>query len=171
MKQIFKNGYVKSFSFTSIQEVEVFLHNQETKNILVLNETYGDYQYCYVWYDSLTGQKQFIVSFSSDDKEDNLNLLVWDRTEILVVDTGKNLYLINKKLNIKACFDITTPLIGLCLTSGNNLLVLEEAAFRLVNSEGKILNSELFDLIENFAIDRDQLSIHTSTDHKIYKLV
>lgn len=50
---------------------------------------------------------------------------------LIVFDTGRKLYFIDDKLDIKHDFGITTPLISLYLTEENNLLVLEEISFKV----------------------------------------
>lgn len=170
MKQIFKNRYIKSFVFSSPREADTFIKSQETTNVLSFGDTFGDYQYCYICYNSLTSKKEFVLTFESDENEENLNFLFWDEAHLFVLDTGRNLYLVEDKLNVRVSFEITTPIVGLYLTSGDNLLVLEEASFRLINKEGKIVSSELFDLIEDFSVEGNLLSIHTSDETKIFKL-
>jgi hypothetical protein len=170
MKQIVGNRYIKVFKFTSSQEVLIFLSNQETKNFLSIEDTFGNNYYCFVFYHSLTKEKQFVLSFSSDESEDNLNFLFWYEQKIFVFDTGKSIYLIDEKLSIKASFEITSPLIGLYLINKDNLLLLEEAFMRVIDYNGKILRSELFDLIDDFSIKDNVLSIQTSGESKVFEL-
>jgi hypothetical protein len=80
-----------------------------------------------------------------------LIFLFWNNT--LVLGTGKNIYLIDENLNVKTSLDVTTPLIGLYLVNNEKLLLLEESYVRVVNYNGEIIKSELFDLIENFNIN------------------
>ncbi len=162
MKQIFENQYIKSFRFNSARELSDFTINQNIKNKITLENSYGDNYYCYIGYHSLTKEIKFIISFNSEEHEDNLNLLFWKKNNLLVVETGKIICFIDYKLNLKITLDITTPLIVLYLTLKNNLLILEEASLKLVNSTGTILRHELFDLIETFYIENDQLFICTS---------
>lgn len=170
MKQIFNNQYITSFKFIHHKDVAVFISHQNIKNVLTLEETFGDNYYCYVFYDSLTREKKFIISFSSDDAESELNLLRWEAADRLVLDTGKFLYLIDNDFIIRGCFDISSPLIGLQLTSKNRLLVLEEASLRLINSEGQILINELFDLIEDFFVSDSYFLIKTSEGNRKFSL-
>lgn len=170
MKQIFENQYIKSFRFTSQRELSFFISNQNAVRVLSLDEYFGDYYYCYLGYHSLTGDKIFAITFSSDEVEDNLNLLFWTQSDLLVVDTGKNLYLINSDMSLRAVFEIITPLIGLYLTSKRELLILEEATLKLISIEGEVLKNELFDLIEDFSIENDNLSIQTSEEIKVFEL-
>jgi hypothetical protein len=171
MKQIIGNKYIKVFKFASSKEVSTFLSNQGTENCLSIENLYSDIYYCYVCYSSLTREKQFVLCFSSDESEDNLNFLFWDEQRVFVLDTGKNIYLIDENLNIKKSFEITTPLIGLHLINKNNLLLLEEAFMRVVDYNGKILRSELFDLIDDFSIKDNILSIRTYDEgNKVFDL-
>lgn len=171
MKQIVGNRYLNTYKFSSSKEVSVFLDNQETKNVLSVDDTIGDNYFCYVCCHSLTSKKQFALSFCSDEKEENLSFLFWDNHKIFVLDTGQSIHLVTDNLNIISSFEITTPLIGLYLTNKDNLLLLEEASLRLVNSEGKVLISELFNLIEDFSIENGRLSIQTNEGNKIFELI
>lgn len=168
MKQIIDNRYIKVFKFASSQEASTFAVNQETKNCLSIDDEFGDSYYCYVGYHSLTREKQFVLSFSSDENEDKLNFLYWD--DLLVLDTAKNIYLIDKNLNIKASLEITTPLVGLYLINSEKLLLLEEAYLRVINYKGEIIKAELFDLIEDFSIKDNLLLIQTSEENKVIEL-
>ena len=170
MKQILENRYIKSFKFLSFKEQSDFIENQETEKRLSLSETFGDNYYCYVGYHSLTRDTQFIISFATDENEDNLNLLFWKAGDLIVLDTGKHLYLVNSDIGIESAFEINTPLVGLYLTNDNNLVILEEAALRVINQNGKTLKNELFDLIEDFRIENDELSIQTSSDSYVFNL-
>ena len=171
MKQIIGNKYINVYKFLSAKEKSFFLANQETMNILSLDETFGDNYFCYVCYHSLTSEKQFVISFGSDKNEDELSFLFWEEHKMFALDTGKKVYLINNKLKIISSYEITTPLIGLFLANKDNLLLLEEASFRLVDFEGETIKNEWFDLIENFSIENDKLSIHTSEGNKIFELI
>lgn len=168
MNQIICNKYIKAYKFASSQEASTFAGNQITKNYLSIDDVAGDSYYCYVGYHSLTREKQFVLSFSSDENEDNLNLLYWD--DLLVLDTAKNIYLIDKSLKIKASIQITTTLVGLYLISKEKLLVLEEAYMRVINCKGEIIKTELFDLIEDFSIKDNLLSIQTNEENKVIEL-
>ena len=170
MKQIIGNRYVEMFEFASSQEATFFLHNQGNTRVIDFDETFGDNHLCYVCHHSLTNEKQFVLSFSSDESSNNLNLLFWEKHDLIVLDTGKFIYLLNNKLTVVESFEITTSLIGLYLTDKDSLLLLEEAYIRLINSEGIILRDELFDLIQDFSIEEDKLIIHTSEERKVFEL-
>jgi len=169
MKQVIENRYIKAFKFASSKEASTFVDNQDTKKNLFIEGTFGDYYYCYVCYHSLTREKQFVLSFSSDESADILNLLYWNG--LIVLDTGRNIFLIDEILNIKASIEITTPLVGLYLINQERLLVLEEAYMRVINYNGEIVKSELFDVMEDFSIKGNFLSIKTEDENKIIELV
>ncbi|GGH68349.1 hypothetical protein [Phaeocystidibacter marisrubri] len=169
MKQIIKNSYIKAFKFTSFQEATTFVNNQDANKQLSIDDTFGDNYYCYVGYHSLTKEKQFILSFSSDESDDSLNFLFWD--SLFVLDTGNSIYLIDEDLNVKTSLEITTPLVGLYLINKEKLLVLEEAYMRVINCNGDIVKAELFDLIEDFSIKDNFLSIQTSEENKVIELI
>lgn len=170
MKQIVKNKYLKSYKFSSYREMLFFMENQNSNNCLFIKDGIGDNYYCYICCDSLTNEKRFVLSFSSEDEEDALNFLFWDERNVLVLDNGKNIYLIDENLSIRATFDLTTPLIGLHLINSDRLLLLEEAYMRIINSKGEVLESLLFDLIEKYSIKGNYLSIQTSDDCRVIDL-
>ena len=168
MKQVVQNKYLKGFSFLSLEEALSFSGNQKGINCLTLGESSGSNYYCYVCYHSLTKEKLFVLSFSSDESSDNLSFLFWN--SCFVVDTGKNVYLIDEMLSIKASFEITTPLIGLYTISNEKLLLLEEAYMRVIDYSGEIFKSELLDLIEDFRLKDNTLFVRTSEENKIIEL-
>lgn len=168
MKQIIQNRYFKVFSFSSSEEALIFSNNQNANKSLSLKETFGDNYYCYVCYHSLTQEKLFVLSFSSDESEDKLNLLYWNN--MIVLDTGKNICLIDKAVNIKVSLEITTSLVGLYVINDKKLLVLEEAFIRVINYEGEVIKSELTDLIEDFSIKDNLLSVSTSGCNRVIEL-
>ncbi len=170
MKQIIRNRYVKAFTFSSFQERKEFLNNQVAKNILSVDETFGDNHLCYVCYDSLTKEKQFVLSFDSDESESNLNFLFWHDHNIYVLETGKRIYFLDEYLNTVVFFEITTPLVGLHLLDVNTLLLLEEAYFRVVDFKGKLLKSGAFDLISDFKIENGKLFIQTNESSQSFVL-
>lgn len=169
MKQIIQNRYLKGFSFLSSEEALTFLNSQKADKSLSLEETFGDNYYCYVCYHSLTQEKLFALSFSSDEREDNLNFLYWNN--LVVLDTGKSIYLIDEALNIKVLLEITTPLVGLYVIDDEKLLVLEEAFIRIINYKGEVVKSELTDLIEDFSIKDKLLHIRTDEGNKVIELI
>jgi hypothetical protein len=168
MKQIIENRYLKEFKFSSSKEALIFFNNQKAKRSLSIDDTFGENYYCYVCYHSLTKDKQFVLSFSSDESEDNLNFLLWH--SLLVLDTGKCVYLIDENLKIKSSFEVTTPLIGFFVINDEKLLLLEEAYMRIVDNKGQTIKSELFDQIEDFSIKGNLLSIQTGEENKLIKL-
>ncbi|SUJ25618.1 Uncharacterised protein [Sphingobacterium spiritivorum] len=168
MKQVIKNRYLKVFRFSFVEEASTFFKNQKAERSLSIEDTLGDSYYCYVCYHSLTKEKQFVLSFSSDESEDNLNFLFWEN--IFVLDTGTNIYLIDESLNIKTSLETTTPLAGLYLISNDKLLILEEAYLRIINYNGDIVRAELFGLIEDFSIKDNLLSIQTSEENRVIEL-
>ena len=171
MKQIVKNRYLKVFKFSSTRDLETFLIEQNVKELLSIQDENEDNYYCCISYNSLTCEKQFVISFSSTKNEEDLNFLFWQEHDLFLLDTGKYVYLIDGKLAVIASFEITTHLMGLYLTNNNNLLILEEASLKLINSQGKIVKDEIFDLINDFSIKDDILSIKTYDDGtKIFEI-
>lgn len=168
MKQIINNQYLKVFSFCSFNESETFFANQNSKKKLFIENSFGDNYFCYVCYHTLTREKKFALSFCSDENDDKLNFLFWNNS--LIMDTGREIYFIDENLNIKVSFEITTPLIGFYLIDSENLLLLEEAYLRVINFKGEIVKSKLFDLIEDFSLENNLLSIQTIEENIVFKL-
>ncbi len=171
MKCIIENLYFKSYHFTTKQEALFFLNQQKTKKYLFLDETDGDHLYCYTCLDSLTNEVRFLIFFYSYKLEETLNLLFWPREDILVLDTGGYIYLIDIKLNIKTSINIVSSLVGIYLITPKELLVLEEISMKIIDFNGTILKEEFFDIIENFSINGDILSIQTEHEIKHIKLI
>lgn len=169
MKQIIKNKYLKEFRFSTLQEASFFCKNQKAKRSVFLEDSLGDNYYCYVCYHSLTQEKLFVLFFGSDENENNLNFSFWNH--LFILDTGKRIYLMDEFLNIKIWFPIITSLIGFYIINQDRLLLLEEAYMRIVDSQGKVIENESFNLIENFRIENNVLFIQTSDSDKIIKLI
>lgn len=146
------------------------MRNQNCKVYLPIQDSDGDIYYCCILCHSLTGESQSAFSFTSYQEEENLNLLFWDNKKLLVLDNGKQIYLIDDSLTIRASFEITTPLIGLYLV-GDKLLILEEAFLRVVDSQGNVLECEVFDLIENFDLVGNTLFIQTNEGKRKFDLL
>lgn len=71
--------------------------------------------------------------------------------------TGEYIYFINNDLKINRFHKVFDPLVGLYITSENNLLILNEISLNIINSNGEILISENFDLIEDYEISGEVL--------------
>lgn len=166
MKQIIKNQYLKEFRFTSSEEAKIFYNRQKSQKKVIIENTFGENYYCYVCYHSLTREELFVILFSSDEQD--LSLLFWG--SLIVLETSTNIYLIDENLSVKLSFDITTPLIGLYLINRDRLLILEEAYMRIVDAQGNILKSELFDLIKDFSIKDNLLIIQTQEQSMVLEL-
>lgn len=171
MKHIIENRYVKTFRFNTSREANIFLANNYTVRTLSLTETVGDNYFCFIFFDSLTNEKQFLISFCGDDAEEELILLYWSEAKIFVLGTNKKIWLISDEFSILASFEISTTLIGLSLIKENTLLLLEEASLTLIDSQGRLIKTELFDLIEDFNLEDNLLNIRTANYHRSYKLI
>ncbi|MCC5945593.1 MAG: hypothetical protein JJT94_11715 [Bernardetiaceae bacterium] len=170
MKMIFKNKYVKFYQFNSEAEFKTFVTNQGTINKLILEEQGGEFWYCYVGYDSLTSDKLFIIGFDSDSKQEELNLLLWTNSNLMVLDNQNEVFIVADNMELIASYTIVTPLIGFYITESNSLLILEEAAMKLVSQNGDILKNEQFDLLDDYQIIDNQLCIKVGTVNKIIEL-
>jgi hypothetical protein len=168
MNQIINNIYVKIFNFTYLQELLTFVGNQFVEKKLFIENSSGDNYYCCIGYHSLTKEKKFLLSFSSYELEDRLDFLYWDKSFIL--STNDNIYLIDEDLKIKTSFEINTSLVGLYLLNKDRVLILDEYSYKIINSKGDILDTKIFDLIENFSITDNILSIQTNNDETVIEL-
>lgn len=156
------NRFIRSYSFTSPAELSYFLKKQGSIRELWLDDSIGNYYICYLFCDSLTQKPMFSITFSTDKSEAELNLLFWSGSKLIVLETDNKIYLINEELYIIASIDLMSPVVGLYITPGNSLLLLEETILRLIDFEGKTVMMESFDLIEDFDIDGNVLNIQTA---------
>jgi hypothetical protein len=170
MQQIIKNRYLKATSFNSHNELNEYVKNLKVKNGLDLKDSFGDYYYCYSFINSLTSENEFWITFSTDEKEENLSILLWDAMDLFILNSGVKIYFIAQDLTIINSFDITSPLVGLQVLNNDKILILEEATLRVISSNGKIEQEELFDLILNFHLEGNKLSITTEEYEKKYTL-
>jgi hypothetical protein len=168
MRHIIENRFLKAFTFSSMSELSTFVNSQKAERILSIENALCERYYCYICYHSLTLEKQFVISFGSSESEENLNFMFWGN--LLLLDTGEDVYLIDETLKVRATFDITTPLVGLYLINDENILLLQEAYLRVINKEGEMIKRELFDLMEDFNIKGNILSIQTSEEAKVIVL-
>ncbi len=169
MKYIFKNKYLLINKFGSSKEALDYFNNTDVRKKISLEESYGEYYYCLICYNSLTKEKIFAIKFSADENEIDLSVLFCDEL-LFVMSTGKNIYLIDEELKITTCIEITTPLMGLYLTKGNNLIILEETSCKLIDMKGGIIKEKMFDLIENYRIEDTKLYIHTSDKCEVFEV-
>lgn len=170
MKQIVDNIYIKEYRFLTKKENDYFFENQKIKNRLCLEKTFGEYYYNYIYIDSLSQEKLFVISFNSDENNDNLSLLFWGSQKIYVVDTGMYIYMIDYNLNVISVTNIEVSLIGLYVIDDHRLLILEEANMRIMNNKGDIIKEKTFDLIEHFSIKDCILQVKSGSKHEIVKL-
>ncbi|WP_438422231.1 hypothetical protein [Aquimarina macrocephali] len=157
MKVIINNRYIKSYKFNNQIEFNRFIENQDIHKKLILNESKDNFQYCYICYDSLTSDKLFLLSFSDDSDGENMIFLFWDDKKLFVIETGDNIFIVDENMIIITSLNIITPIIGLFITTSKNLIILEEATMRLVDSDGKVLINEQFDLLEDYNLDNNKL--------------
>lgn len=58
MNTIVDNYRVREYFFRTFPEQRTFLNNLDNSQILELEDTYGDYYYCYIFCNSITGEKK-----------------------------------------------------------------------------------------------------------------
>ncbi len=171
MKVIFNNMYVQLFKFDSLRKFSSFITGQDDIDNVSLDETYGDYYYSYVFYDSLSKKKLYLVRFLSDENDPkNLHLLIWQAKKVFGFHTGRKLFLLDESHNVIDSINLLCPLVGLYVTSGQNLLILEEAAFKVVDSTGEILEGEQVDFINNFKLEAKHLILDTESGKRVFDL-
>jgi hypothetical protein len=157
MKQIERNSYFRSFDYNTEHEALMFVKNLNTLKHLHLSESFGDRYFCYVNYDCITKEKQFVISFGTYEKSDNLKLMWWNKS--LLVDTGSEIYLIDENLHIKVKLDIYASFIGFFLINESMCLCLGEINLWIINMEGEILRSESYHLINSLEFSENDLTI------------
>jgi len=170
MKVIFENKYIKSYKFNSKGEFKTFFSNQEVGKKLLIEEHSGEFWYCYVGYDSLTSNKLFAIGVDSDISQEDLSFLYWIKNNLMVFDNGNEVFIVNDKIRIIGRYTIVTPLIGFYITESNHLLVLEEAAMKLISENGKMVKNEQFNLLDDYYICNNRLHIKIDVVDKIIEL-
>lgn len=171
MNLIVKNLYVKEYCFHSFREQSSFLNNLKSQKQLVLENTFGEFYYCYVFYNSITQENEFTLSFCSDFIEENINICFWGNKNNVIISFDSYIYIIdNKKGQVVKEIGLTSPLIGLYQIDDNKMLVLEEAYIRTVNPYGEIVQDMTTDLIEDFNIQDGILYVFADNNKYIYKL-
>ena len=169
MKQIYENKYMQSIAFGSLKELDYYLKQQpSTLEKIFINDGIYDKYYALVFCHSLIETKEFIILFGSDEDEDLQSILYWDKASLIVLNTGSRIYLINEKLEIITSFDYLSLLIGMYITTKNNLIVLGDIFVKILNMEGDIIKSESFDLIQDYSLNNDELYIKPDTGDELY---
>jgi hypothetical protein len=171
MNIIVKNLYVKEYCFGSFREQTLFLNNINSQKQLVLENTYGELYYCYVFCNSITQEKEFTLSFCSDFIKENIKICFWINKNIVIISFDSYVYFIdNKEGQVIKEIGLTSPLIGVYQIDDNKMLVLEETYIRTVNSYGEIVQDMTTDLIDDFNIQDDVLYVFTDNNKYTYKL-
>lgn len=168
MKFVVGNSYIKSYEFSNALEMEYFIKNQNILK-LTLVENFGENNYCYVFHDALTHEKKSLLSFSSDEKEDDIYILFWFEYGVWIVCTGKFIYIIDDKMQIKIVLEVLTPLVGMyLLPHKKHVLILEEASVRVIDHHGEVLKNEKIGFVNRMSIQEGFLSIYT--DEGVYNM-
>lgn len=165
MKVIYNNTLISLLVTKSYREFVEQITKQETNKIVALNENNnGIYYYCILGKDSLTQQNMFSMTFSSDCEESNICFLIWDK--LFIVSTGSAIYFVHsERIEIETSFNFFAPLVGLHLTKGNNLLILEELSYKVVSCKGEIvMESQFDDIIEDFNLKDEILSLKINSE-------
>ena len=112
MNTIVDNYRVREYFFRTFPEQRTFLKNLDNSQILELEDTYGDYYYCYIFCNSIIREKKIVLSFSCDLTPDEISVCFWSGKKIVLLYLGQCLYLIDyNNLTIKP-IDLTSPIIG-----------------------------------------------------------
>ena len=157
MNTIVDNYRVREYFFRTFPEQRTFLKNLDNSQILELEDTFGDYYYCYIFCNSITGEKKIVLSFSCDLTPDEISVCFWSGKKIVLLYLGQCLYLIDyNNLTIKP-IDLTSPIIGFYQIDNNNMLVLEETNIRTINTKGEIIKEMTTDLIVDYYIKNNNL--------------
>lgn len=172
MKTICNNKWISLFVTQSFREFEERMAKQKNDKIITLNQDKnGIYYYCIDVKNSLTQENIFSITFSTDYEENNISFLIWD--QLFIVSTGAGLYFVNSiDIKMEASFELFSSLMGLYVTKGNHLLVLEELSCRILSSKGDVLGDYQFnDIVEDFNLKEDVLFIKINSDVIAIKLI
>lgn len=171
MNIIVDNYRVKEFFFRTFPEQRTFLNNLDNSQILELEDTFGDYYYCYIFCNSITGEKKIVLSFSCDLTPDEISVCFWSGKKIVLLYLGQCFYLIdyNDNLIIKS-IDATSPIIGFYQINNDNMLILEETYIRTINTNGDILKKMTTDLIVDYYIKNNNLYAYSEYREYVYQL-
>src|SRR6201986_434334 len=105
MKQVFKNRFIKPYFLSSSNELSRFIGNLGKVKELWLEDSVGANYVCYVCRESLSRELVFCISFCSEENVNDLNLIHWDKANLLVIETGKTIQLINEDLLVIKVLD------------------------------------------------------------------
>ena len=169
MKIAFRNNYFFLQSFNSYNELNFFLSKKDCKKLL-LHERGQSFYYALVESETLNQKELSVLAFSSDSPSEKLFFTFWPEADLKVLADRSKLYLVDHSCSMIADFEISTPLIGLHITNTGTLLILEEAAMKLVDRNGKVMLNEGFDLIHDFSIQNDLLVLDTYSGEKVFSL-
>ena len=161
MKINYDNMIVESSLFEEGSEAQTYFTNQKSMCKALLQDVYGDNHCVVKLVDSLSKEVKFCIRFSSEAPPNNLNLIVLYRSDRFIIELDNFLYFISlSKGDIVSKVELHTPLIGLHC-SGEKLLILEEAGFKVVDTDGEIKQEETTDLIEDFTLKNTILNLIT----------
>ncbi len=153
---------ILSFSvFRTLDEAETFFNRQTSTQRLFLSHTFGDHNCVVKCMNSLSGDVEFCLGFSSETRSSDLSLIAKFELDRWIVQVDSFLFFINPSQSelINKC-EIHTPLIGM-YSENDKLLALEEAGLKVLDFDGKILQEHTVDLINTFELKDGVLSVCT----------
>lgn len=114
MKIVFNNKYYTFICFSNIKESRRFIEQHSAAKILYLDDTYGDYYYCCLIRDVLSGNVETVIGFESFLAEKDLNLILLENSDVFILDTSNYVFLINEDaeviIRITWCHPWTVPM-------------------------------------------------------------
>ena len=121
MKLNYFNRIIKYFTFSALSEAQFFFESQKDNRKLFLFDTFGDNHCIVKSEDSLSGELDFCIGFSSETSPEKLNIIVCVEFDRWIVEVDNFLYFVNSKVNkVLSKSEINTPLIGLHLKGKKN---------------------------------------------------
>ena len=160
MKNVFRNYFVKSYKFEHNIEYEGFIAKINDITVINLDNTIGQYYYCYIFHHSLTMEKKFFITFCSDYDEDDLSLILNDNN-YMFIHTGHSIFCIDQSLNIIANCDLSSRLIGTYHSDSSNFIILCELELVIINPFEKTIKSISFDdIVYDFSFNDHTLTIN-----------
>lgn len=166
MKIIIDNKSIVENHFSSLTEAKNFLNSHRSVRTLFLDETFGEHHHALNIVHSLTGETLLNIGYSSEKSPDELKLLIWDKSNRLVVETDESIYILSIDGEIIEKIEIITPVVSLYLIRGN-LLLVEESGIKVVDQQGAILVDKATDLISQLSLNGDKLIISTLEGDKL----
>lgn len=161
MKINCNNIIIETIAFRKDINLKDFLYKEQNIVLSEIKDTYGNNHSAITLSDSLSKIIYFKCGFSSEKAIDNSNIIISKKYNRLIIDVDDWLFIISVTTGeVISKFHLMTPLIGLHYRN-DKILILEEVGVKIVDFEGQMIQEITFDLLENYKLDNNILSIKT----------